>query len=501
MGKKEKFYASITALHPEVSGSCIHVCVKHPDGRKNIFIVDCGLFQEKKYEQLNKEKFPFDCENIDFVLITHNHTDHMARLPMLTKGGFYKKIYATKATSHLMGPALMNSYQIMKENAKRMKLKPLYDDTDVENVLMQVVPCELEKTIDVNDGIKITYCDNGHLIGAGMILVQISEPGEEDINLFFTGDYKPDNLLKEVNDIPDWITELPVTIVIESTYGNIEKSEIKKHFEEDIERLLKDGKSLILPLIAQERVQSTLYKLKMMQEDGRISKDIPMSLDGKLAQTYTNMFRNCDLGLSEDKIDFLPENLTMVDKKNRGQIIGYKGQQIILTTSGMLDHGPAQIYIPEFIENENYVFYISNYCAEGTLGRKLLEAEENSTIKLLDNEYQIKASIMWTEESSSHGKANELEALLRKFKHPELVLINHGEESSQEAFAERVDNAKITKDVELLSGHSARVTHYGLSKIMGAKLYNMPEIKAKKEKIKEKAKKLKYFKRKACIVR
>ena len=90
MGLRKSFYADVTALHPEVTGSCLTMRVQFPNGRKTNFIVDCGLFQEKEkgYNSLNKEDFPFRSENIEFALITHNHADHMGRLPMLIKGGF-----------------------------------------------------------------------------------------------------------------------------------------------------------------------------------------------------------------------------------------------------------------------------------------------------------------------------------------------------------------------------------------------------------------------------
>ena len=41
----------IGAAH-EVTGSCNLVIVKFPDGRTIRFVVDCGLFQEKDYEEV-----------------------------------------------------------------------------------------------------------------------------------------------------------------------------------------------------------------------------------------------------------------------------------------------------------------------------------------------------------------------------------------------------------------------------------------------------------------
>ena len=46
MGSKERHFAYITALHPEVTGSALPVSVTTSSVRKCNFLVDCGLFQE-----------------------------------------------------------------------------------------------------------------------------------------------------------------------------------------------------------------------------------------------------------------------------------------------------------------------------------------------------------------------------------------------------------------------------------------------------------------------
>lgn len=488
LGAKERFYYYITALHSEVTGSCLFVNVNYPDGRKTKFLVDCGLFQEANYSYLNNEKFPFNADEIEFVLITHNHADHIGRLPMLSKEGFRGPIYSVAATSNLLPIPMKNSFQIMGDDAKKRNKKPLYTESDVARVLKDNIPCELEKTVHVNENISITFLDNGHLVTAAMVHVRISFPGYEDILILFTGDYKAKNVFKEVREIPKEIRELPTAVVTEATYGYMETKDVSRRFEQDVQKILQDGKSLVIFISAQERAQEVSYYLKMMQDSGKISKEIPIYSDGNLSQIYTKMYLNGVLGIDEGKRNFIPMNFNLVTKDNRDAVIQEKRQKIILTTSGMADHGPAPIYISEYISRTDYAFYFTVYMAKGSLGYQLQNSKDGK-VSIRGKEREIKAQVFSTNEFSSHAKADELEELLKKFTNLTLVLINHGVKEVKELFKQRIEDTKIVKRVEVLGEHTVKVSHYGCVKTMGAKLYETakkPKMKRKKSNRKQK---------------
>ena len=344
MGNCCRFYADIMALHEEVTGSCNLVIVKFPNGEKLRFVVDCGLFQEQKYDELNS-LLPFNSENVDFCLVTHVHVDHIGRLPYMVKNGFFKPIYATETTSKLLPLALNDSFKVLSSVSKRKHIKCLYSDSDVYKTLSLLKQCRYNEETLVHENVKVTFLNNGHLVGAALILVRISYPGYEDINLLFTGDYNNKNIFFDVNPIPKNILELPLTVIQESTYGDMDSSEIQKCFKEKIKKCINNNGTVIALVFSLGRAQEILYELKLMQKSGELDTQIPIYLDGKLAIKYTDLYIKDGLDIKLEMRDFIPENLTYINEASRSYVLKDINKKIILTTSGMGSYGPAQIYI------------------------------------------------------------------------------------------------------------------------------------------------------------
>lgn len=236
-GTRTKFYVDLMAIHPEVTGSSELGNIKFPVGLTERFLVDCGMFQEKKYQELNKS-FPWNSESIDVAFLTHVHVDHAARFPLLVKNGYEGKIFMTEDSKTLLPLVLTDSAKVIEGDAKKAGQKPLYTQSDVEKTLKQCVACKYGETINATDNIKVTFFQNGHLIGSAIILLQIHCSFEnsdgrsyEDINLLFTGDYNNKNTFFDVEPLPDWVKKLPLTIITEATYGKMDSTEVVECFE------------------------------------------------------------------------------------------------------------------------------------------------------------------------------------------------------------------------------------------------------------------------------
>ena len=468
MGERNRFYVDITAMHNEVTGSCILAITKLPNEQTIRFVVDCGLFQEREYEELNSELL-FKPEDIDFCIITHNHVDHVGRVPFLVKEGFNKEIYTTVETSKLLPLSLGDSYRVLKDTYKRKNERCLYDEEDVEKTLSLVKPCEYEKIIHIGKHIKITFFNNGHLIGAASVLAQISYPGSGSINMLFTGDYNNKNMFFDVKKIPKWVVKLPLTVIQESTYGDMDSTCITKTFKKNVKECIEKEGTVIVLVFSLGRAQEILYEIKTMQDEGEL-EDIPIYFDGKLAIRYTNLYINGGLNIKEEMKDFLPKNLEFVDKSTRMTVLNDTSKKIILTTSGMGSYGPAQLYIPEYITRPNALIQFTGYTAEGTLGSRLKNADMGDMVEISGILVEKKARVEYTTEYSANAKADEMIEFLKQFEDLKLVLVNHGETDTKKKFAKRILKEVNPKRVGLLEReYFFRINSWGLIKSLPTK--------------------------------
>lgn len=447
-------YCDIMSMHPGVTGSCNLGVAKLPDGRTKKFLVDFGLFQEKKYRELN-DIIRFKAKEIEFCIVTHNHLDHIGRIPFLIRKGFRGKIYTTPATKKLAKISLKDNLKVHIDDSKKKKTPILYGSKDVEMAQTLMYTCEYNETFWADENIKITFLENGHMVGAATVLIQICYPGYKEINLFFTGDYNYENVFFDVKKIPDWRVNFPL-IIQESTYGTTDSCNIVENFEPNVVSCINNGGTVILAAYAQERTQRVLYELKCIQQSGKLDPRISIYSDGNLAKEYTQAYLHKELGIKAEMRNFLPRNFNYVDKIYRRHLLKNKNPKIILATSGMGTFGPIQDYIKTYITDSKALIQATGFAVEGSLMYNLINSEYGELIKI-GGVYRPKiARVESSNQFSAHIKADEIEKFLNTFPNKMGVLLNHGDLNVMKSLQARISKDG-TKVGILGNGHFYRV--------------------------------------------
>ena len=417
-------------------------------------LVDCGLYQEREYRSRNWDPFPTPPHTIDAVLLTHAHIDHCGLLPKLVRDGFRGKIYCTAATSDIAEIMLLDAAKLQEEDAafktrrhEREGRKgpfpevPLYTVDDAKAALPLFSPVRYGEAIQIGDGIKATFYDAGHVLGASMITVSVTQ-AEEERTILFSGDVGRWN--RPILRDPTIFTEADY-VLVESTYGDRlheDSTEIGNRLVEVVNSTLGAGGNLVVPSFALERSQEILYYMNELLVKRRIPQ-LMVFLDSPMAVSITEIFeRHPDLYDTEmtklvslNRSPFDLPGLKMIRTVDESKAINYiRGSAMIVAGSGMCTGGRIKHHLVTNISRPESTILFVGYQAVGTLGRQIVDGAEK--VRILGQHYPIRARIAQIQGFSAHADRNELlrwlSGLTRAPKH---VFITHGEPEVAEGFS------------------------------------------------------------------
>lgn len=405
-------------------------------------LIDCGLFQGLKELRLrNWENLPIDASQIDCVILTHGHLDHVGYLPLLFKQGFKGNIYATMPTIEITKLILLDSARIQEEDAERANqfkyskhapAKPLYTVGEAEEVFEYFHPKELDAWIELFPGVSFRFKYNGHIAGATFIELKAN-----DKIIVFSGDIgrTSDPLLRD--------PEKPMHadhLIIESTYGDrLHPVNTKENLAKLINEAVKRNGPIVIPSFAVERSQLLMYHLWQLRIEGKIPH-LPIYLDSPMGESVLSIFKkNPDWHkLSEENLNAMLKQVHVVKKQDESfRLAQDKAHKIVIAASGMASGGRVLSYFEFLLGDPHATILLAGYQGEGTRGRSLLDGAKE--IKLRGKFFSVKATIALIEGLSAHADQVELVNWMSKLNSPpKNVFIVHGEKSGAEGLQKKI---------------------------------------------------------------
>ena len=431
----------------------------HAGGLK--ILIDCGLFQERRFLGRNWEDFAVPPDQIDFVLLTHAHLDHCGRLPKLLAEGLTAPVITTEPSVDLATIVLEDSARIQEEDAQFKKKRheregrrgphpeiPLYTTDDAQRAIRLLRAVPYDKPTDLNDRVTVRFHEAGHILGSAMIELAIKENGRQRC-VVFSGDIGQwDKPLVRDPSLFDHASH----IVMESTYGDRDHEQtgdIEGLLAQIINETVERGGNLIIPTFAIERAQELMYHLSRLVHQNRIPH-LMVFLDSPMAVDVTDVFRKYRGYLDAETQTMLDAGqapcrfpgLTLVRSTAESKAINrIQGSCIVMAGSGMCTGGRIKHHLATHISRPESTILFVGYQAADTLGRLIVEGQ--SSVRIHGQIHPVRAQIKQLHGLSAHADRGALWRWVDHFQDPpEHLFVTHGEEDVSLTFADHIRRTK-----------------------------------------------------------
>jgi len=399
-------------------------------------LLDCGI----NVAAHGKERFPyfdipeFDIRQIDAVILSHAHLDHVGLLPYLYKMGYKGPVYMTYPTMDLAALICLDFIGV----AYKQAATPLFSSKDIKEMVKHTVCLNFNEVTDIAPDIRITMYNSGHALGSAMVHFNI---GNGLHNFLYSADYKYARtrlLDPAVNSFPRI-----ETVLTEATYGGKANTlppriESEEKILEIINKTINRGGKVLIPELGLGRAQETMLIIEDAIKQGKMKK-IPVYIDGMIwdinaIHTAYPDFLSTHVRSSifQDKNPFVSEIFSRVGSQQERKKVIEGGPCVVLATSGMLVGGASVEYLREFAGNENNSICFVCYQGVGSLGRQVQEGlkETRMIVDGHEEKVAINMEVVTIDGLSAHAGRNEIMAFFSNMRpKPKRILLNHGEVS------------------------------------------------------------------------
>ena len=454
-GVNKPYIKCIGASATGVTQSCYLVRFK-----KYALLLDCGMYQEgdpATNYKINAELLKkIRVKEIDYIVLSHCHSDHSGLLPALYARGCNAHLFVPTGSIPFLRLMWEDSAKIMQQDCTKLnksgiKASPFYDQQGIDRALDRIIEVDYTSSekyyyhLDIATDIRLSYYSANHIVHACQVHLDFVD-GYIHHRLGFTGDIGG----MASQPFLTGFVHLPYTNVLigESTYSS--PSRPNKWYDrskdiEKIEAVVRDSHRVLIPCFSLHRTQVILATLYDMYQSNRLPKDVTIYLDSPLAQKlcaiwpwgeYTNVMKW--------------DRLHQVQDWNESMALQQSNRPcIILAASGMMTAGRSVAWAKAILPDPRNTILFCGYSGPNSLAYEIRHGDSHLVVD--GEEIENRANIVELVSFSSHANYEELmDYYANIYQYDKLVLV-HGASDSKVDFVHKLQDNLVKQ------GKSARV--------------------------------------------
>jgi len=358
-------------------------------------LLDCGMHPKNTGEDALPHLKAIAGRDIDAILISHAHQDHIGTLPVVMRRFPGARVFMTEATADIGSVLLHNSVNVMTRQREEIGegSYPLFTHRETDRVSERWRWCPVRQRISVagerapqreKDALTFEFFDAGHVLGSTGILLRA-----ENQTIFYTGDVNfDDQTIMEAAIFP---REKIDVLIMECTRGDHAKpggwtrAGEERRLAEALEDAFERGACVLIPVFALGKTQEILAMLyKFRRQSRKLLEDFPIYIGG-LSSKFTDIYDRRArmtrrqlprLQLMRDVAPFILNDETVRDAPLRARRV------YVLSSGMMIPKTLSNVFARRLIDNPQHSIFFVGYASPESPAGLLRDADTGGEVAL-----------------------------------------------------------------------------------------------------------------------
>jgi Cft2 family RNA processing exonuclease len=429
--------------HTEIGANSYYVELA---GKK--LVLDAGLHPKGEGEGALPNYRLLPAPEIDAILVSHAHQDHVGSLPVLMRRQPRARVFMTSPTAALSEVMLHNSVNVMLRQREELGLAiyPLFTHRETDEMvqawqnvgLRQRWNVDGERVPEAEPGPTFEMYHSGHILGSAGIMLRA-----HGRKIFYTGDVNfLDQTLMRRAEFPEEPLDV---LIIESTRGDRELAPgFSRHREEErfleaILRAFERGGSVLVPVFALGKTQEVLTMLFEYRNRGLL-KRTPIFIGGLSTKVTTIHDQLATTSIRQHGgLQLLDTLAPYVLSGREVETTRVRQQHLYVLSSGMMSEKTlSNLLAARFLPDPKQSIFFVGYADPDSPGGKLKASKLDGAVKLNGQlpEQRVACDVQEFD-FSAHAPREELLAYIKRTA-PKTVVMVHGDTSSVSWFEREI---------------------------------------------------------------